>query len=152
MHTAVGHCRPRSSNTHLLNLLHGCALALLSSYDHLSLPAGAIQPPQQWGVWCIAASVALVVVVVEGCDAKQLLNWRRDPGYEQRKMQYKLRMKQLESETKQLRQRTGDSPSSNPGWMPCCAMPMPARQLLPQPAPATEALAVLLEELCQQTT
>ena len=35
-------------------------IALLSSYDHISLPAGALQLPQQWGVWCIAASVALV--------------------------------------------------------------------------------------------
>ena len=32
------------------------------------------------------------------------LNWRRDPGYEQRKMQHELRMKQLRSETEQLRQ------------------------------------------------
>ncbi|MEB3360637.1 MAG: hypothetical protein VKI42_00760 [Synechococcaceae cyanobacterium] len=38
------------------------------------------------------------------------LNWRRDPGYEQRmlyfeqrKMQHELRMKQLESEIEQLR-------------------------------------------------
>jgi hypothetical protein len=27
-----------------------------------------------------------------------MLNWRRDPGYEQRKMQHELRMKQLENE------------------------------------------------------
>ena len=39
-----------------------------------------------------------------------MLNWRRDPGYEQRVMQYEqrkiqheLRMKQLESEIEQLR-------------------------------------------------
>jgi hypothetical protein len=31
------------------------------------------------------------------------LNWRRDPGYEQRKMQSEWRMKQLESEIEQLR-------------------------------------------------
>jgi hypothetical protein len=41
-------------------------IALLSSYDHISLPAGALQLPQQWGVWFIAASVALVAVVAEG--------------------------------------------------------------------------------------
>ena len=42
-------------------------IALLSSYDHIALPAGArLQLPQQWGVWFIAASVALVVVVAEG--------------------------------------------------------------------------------------
>ena len=63
-------------------------IALLSSYDNVSLPAGAkLQLPQQWGVWFIAASVALV--------ALSMLNWRRDPGYEQR-------MKQLRSETEQL--------------------------------------------------
>ena len=32
-----------------------------------------------------------------------MLNWRRDPGYEQRKMQSEWRMKQIESETEQLR-------------------------------------------------
>ena len=38
-------------------------IALLSSYDHIALPAGAkLQLPQQWGVWCIAASLALVLV------------------------------------------------------------------------------------------
>ena len=37
-------------------------IALLSSYDHVSLPSGALQLPQQWGVWFIAASVALVAV------------------------------------------------------------------------------------------
>ena len=32
-------------------------IALLSSYDHLSLPAGAIPHPQQWGIWFIAATL-----------------------------------------------------------------------------------------------
>ncbi|MEY4803348.1 MAG: hypothetical protein RLZZ274_2079 [Cyanobacteriota bacterium] len=32
------------------------------------------------------------------------LNWRRDPGYEQRKIQHEQRMKQLRNETEQLRQ------------------------------------------------
>jgi hypothetical protein len=46
-------------------------IALLSSYDHIALPAGAkLQLPQQWGVWFIVASMALVVVVAEGfCEA-----------------------------------------------------------------------------------
>jgi len=35
-------------------------LALLSSYGHISFPAGAVlHLHQQWGIWCIAASVAL---------------------------------------------------------------------------------------------
>ena len=34
------------------------------------------------------------------------LNWRRDPGYEQRKMQHELRMKQLESEIERSKERT----------------------------------------------
>jgi hypothetical protein len=37
-------------------------IALLTSYDHISLPSGALQLPQQWGVWFIVASVAIVVV------------------------------------------------------------------------------------------
>jgi len=42
-----------------------------------------------------------------------MLNWRRDPGYEQRvmhyeqrKMQHELRMKQLESEIEQIEKET----------------------------------------------
>jgi hypothetical protein len=38
-------------------------IALLTSYDHISFPAGSsLQLPQQWGVWFIVASMALVVV------------------------------------------------------------------------------------------
>jgi hypothetical protein len=38
-------------------------IALLTSYDHISFPAGVRLPiEQQWGVWCIVASLALVVV------------------------------------------------------------------------------------------
>ena len=34
-------------------------IALLTSYDPIALPAGAaLQLPQQWGIWCIAAAVA----------------------------------------------------------------------------------------------
>jgi hypothetical protein len=33
-----------------------------------------------------------------------MLNWRRDPGYEQRKMLNELRIRQIENETEQLRQ------------------------------------------------
>ena len=32
-----------------------------------------------------------------------MLNWRRDPGYEQREMQHRLRMKQLESDILRVR-------------------------------------------------
>jgi len=38
-------------------------IALLTSYDHISFPAGSsLQLPQQWGVWFIVASMALVLV------------------------------------------------------------------------------------------
>jgi len=38
-------------------------IALLTSYDHIALPDGAaLQLPQQWGIWFIIASMALVVV------------------------------------------------------------------------------------------
>ncbi len=35
-----------------------------------------------------------------------MLNWRRDPAYEQRKMQHEQRMKQLENEIAASKQRT----------------------------------------------
>jgi len=34
------------------------------------------------------------------------LNWRRDPGYEQRKRQHEWRMKQLKSEIEQIKSET----------------------------------------------
>ena len=34
------------------------------------------------------------------------LNWRRDPGYEQRRIQHELRMKQLKSEIEQIEKET----------------------------------------------
>jgi len=34
-------------------------IALLTSYDHISLPAGALQLPQQWGVWFNARLAAI---------------------------------------------------------------------------------------------
>ena len=37
-------------------------IALLSSYDHISLIRRTIPLQQQWGIWLIAASLALVVV------------------------------------------------------------------------------------------
>ena len=35
-----------------------------------------------------------------------MLNWRRDPGYEQRKMLHEQRMRQLESEIERSKERT----------------------------------------------
>jgi len=37
-------------------------IALFSSYDHINLPKAAISINQQWGVWFIAASLAVIVV------------------------------------------------------------------------------------------
>jgi len=38
----------------------GIVIALLTSYDHISLPAGAsLQLPQQWGVWLNARLAAI---------------------------------------------------------------------------------------------
>ena len=53
-------------------------IALLTSYDHIGLPAGAaLQLPQQWGVWCIAASVALVVADAQRIQAENEANAQR---------------------------------------------------------------------------
>ena len=50
-------------------------IALLSSYDHIALPAGTkLQLPQQWGVWFIAASVALVVADAQRIQAENEAN------------------------------------------------------------------------------
>jgi hypothetical protein len=49
-------------------------IALLSSYDHIALPTGALQLPQQWGVWFIVASMALVVVDAQLATAAPGLN------------------------------------------------------------------------------
>jgi hypothetical protein len=41
-------------------------VALLSSYDHITVFSYIIHLQQQWGILCILASVATVVVVAEG--------------------------------------------------------------------------------------
>ena len=43
-----------------------------------------------------------------------MLNWHRDPSYEQRKIQHEQRMKQLESETEQLPGSPGELPPEAP--------------------------------------
>jgi hypothetical protein len=55
----------RLDRSGLLQVLSGLVIALialLTSYDHINLPGRSIRLEQQWGVWCIAASLALVVV------------------------------------------------------------------------------------------
>jgi len=37
-------------------------IALFSSYDHVTVAGQSLPLPQQWGIPCIAASVALVLV------------------------------------------------------------------------------------------
>ena len=41
-------------------------IALYSSYDHVNFLSSSIHLNQQWGVWLIVASLAVVVVVAEG--------------------------------------------------------------------------------------
>ena len=41
-------------------------IALYSSYDHVNFLSSTIHLNQQWGVWLIVASLAVVVVVAEG--------------------------------------------------------------------------------------
>jgi len=76
-------------------------IALLTSYDHITLAGHTTQLPQQWGIACIAASVATVFMGL--CNTARhigaTLNWRRDPGYEQR-------LQKLRLETEQSRERT----------------------------------------------
>ncbi|WP_323248968.1 hypothetical protein [Synechococcus sp. CCY9202] len=57
-------------------------IALLSSYDHISLPAGPLPLPQQWCVWFIAASMALVLVDAQ--LATQSRHRERDRAAEER--------------------------------------------------------------------
>lgn len=56
-------------------------IALFSSYDHITVASRSLSLPQQWGVPCIAASVALVLV-----DA-QLATRARDRAAESRERQ-----------------------------------------------------------------
>jgi hypothetical protein len=61
-------------------------IALFSSYDHVNLPSRQFSL-QQWGVWLIAFSLPLVL---------RMLNWRRDPAAEQRRMQLEKELALLE--------------------------------------------------------
>jgi tetrahydromethanopterin S-methyltransferase subunit E len=37
-------------------------IALYSSYDHINFGQARVQLEQQWGIWCIIASLAIVVI------------------------------------------------------------------------------------------
>jgi hypothetical protein len=47
-------------------------IALFSSYDHITLAGSTIALQQQWGILCIAASVATVVVDAELASRSRL--------------------------------------------------------------------------------
>jgi len=52
----------------LLEVLGGSVIALIalfSSYDHITITGHRVALQQQWGVWLIAASLALVVIDAE---------------------------------------------------------------------------------------
>jgi len=57
-------------------------IALLTSYDHIHLPGHIIPIEQQWGVWFIAASMALVLVDAQ--LATQSRHRERDRAAEER--------------------------------------------------------------------
>jgi hypothetical protein len=62
-----GPTAPKSSQG-LLEVLGGSVIALIalfSSYDHITIAGHRVALQQQWGVWLIAASLALVVVDAE---------------------------------------------------------------------------------------
>jgi hypothetical protein len=45
-------------------------IALISSYDHITLPGRIISVPKQWGGWFIALSLPFAPVVTAGfCEA-----------------------------------------------------------------------------------
>jgi hypothetical protein len=53
-------------------------IALLTSYDHIGLPTGIfLQLLQQWGVWFIIASMALIVVEAQLTIESRLAHFER---------------------------------------------------------------------------
>ena len=63
-------------------------IALYSSYDHVNLFSSSIHLNQQWGIWLIVASLAVVVFVAEGfCVAIAQLASRSRLGEENRRIQ-----------------------------------------------------------------
>jgi len=63
-------------------------IALYSSYDHVNFFRSTIHLNQQWGVWLIFASLAVVVFVAEGfCVAIAQLASRSRLGEENRRIQ-----------------------------------------------------------------
>ena len=71
-----------------LGALYGrsCARIQYSSYDHVNFLTSTIHLNQHWGVWLIAASLAIVVFVAEGfCVAIAQLASRSRLGQENRR-------------------------------------------------------------------
>jgi hypothetical protein len=80
-------------------------IALFSSYDHLTVAGPTFPIPQRWVYpsslprWRSFLSNLFNTARHLGAT----LNWRRDPGYELRKMLHEQRMKQLESDILRVR-------------------------------------------------
>ena len=87
-------------------------IALYSSYDHFNVFGRVIPLNQQRGDSFILASLAVVL---------SMLNWRRDPGYEQRMRQLRLENAELDKKLRdfdalELRLKHGKSSSpASPG-------------------------------------
>jgi hypothetical protein len=76
-------------------------VALFSSYDHLTLAGRPIPLPQQWGIPCIAASVATVFIDAE--LATRARDRDRDLAREEKTEQIRSETEQLRIETEQLK-------------------------------------------------
>ena len=63
-------------------------IALYSSYDHINFGSHRFSLNQQWGIWCIVASLAVVAVVAAGfCEAVAQLASRSRRREEDRRIQ-----------------------------------------------------------------
>ncbi len=62
-------------------------IALYSSYDHITFGSWRFSLNQQWGIWCIVASLAVVAVVAAGfCEAVAQLATRSRRREEDRRI------------------------------------------------------------------
>ena len=126
-------------------------IALLTSYDHISFPAGAVQLPQQWGVWCIVASVALVVADAQLATGSRLRAARDSARAADEAARERDRAEQRENEADRERNRAAEErerAARRAERQARCDLVQLRHQLEPTPLHTTQARDViaLLEE------
>ena len=83
-------------------------IALFSSYDHINLPTAAITLNQQWGVWCIAASLAVILVDAQLATGSRLRAAHESAQERNRAIEERIQANQERNRAAEARERQAE--------------------------------------------